>query len=84
MIEKLQTINTKLLKLYENDKEKKEKQILIQNGWTLITGINLIQKILQEPNCFLKMEIETAYAILKDLEIPQEKRKNIYLGLLDE
>ncbi len=71
MIEKLQTINTKLLKLYENDKEKKEKQILIQ-------------KILQEPNCFLKMDIETAYAILKDLEIPQEKRKNIYLGLLDE
>ena len=71
MIEKLQTLNKKLLKLYENDKEKKEKQILIQ-------------KILQEPNCFYKMDVETAYAILKDLKIPQEKIKNIYLELLDE
>ena len=71
MIKKLQLINEKLIKLYVNDKVK-------------IENLMLIQRILKEPNCFLKIDIETAWAILKDLEIPENKIKNVYLELLDE
>lgn len=69
MITKLQEINKRLITLSKNDAKMLEKQLLIQ-------------KILAEENCFLKMDVETAYAILRDLQIPEEELKAIYLQLI--
>lgn len=69
MITKLQEINKRLITLSRNDAKMLEKQLLIQ-------------KILAEENCFLKMDVETAYAILRDLQIPEEELKAIYLQLI--
>lgn len=43
----------------------------------------LIKQLLEEKNCFLKMNTETAYSILRDLGINEEEIKNIYLKLVD-
>ncbi len=71
MNQKLQTINTKLMKLYESQPNLWEKQ-------------KLIQKILAEENWVLKLDINTAYAILQDLTIPQANLAKVYLTLLNE
>ena len=43
----------------------------------------IIEKILDDENCFLKMDMEVAYSILRDLEFPEENIKNIYKNLID-
>lgn len=69
MIEELKNINEKYIEEYkENPKELKKYE--------------LIKKILNEKDCFLKMNIEYAYAILKDLNIPEDKIKEVYLELI--
>lgn len=52
------------------DEEKKNKHLLIK-------------KILEDKKCFLKMDIETSYAILRELNIPEEKLKEIYSQLIN-
>lgn len=42
-----------------------------------------IKKILLTPNSFLKMKIEYAYSILRDLNIKEKDIKNIYLELIN-
>lgn len=42
----------------------------------------LIKKILNKDDCFLKMNIEYAYAILRDLHIPEDKIKEVYSQLI--
>ena len=69
MIEELIKINNKLIDEYQNDYDNLHKQLLIK-------------KILKEPNCFLKMSIENAYSILKDLKIPSNKMKDVYKSLI--
>lgn len=69
MIEKLKNINEKYIEGYkENPHELKKYE--------------LIKKILNEKDCFLKMNIEYAYAILRDLNIPEDKIKEMYLQLI--
>lgn len=69
MIEKLKIINEKYIEEYkENTHELKKYE--------------LIKKILNEKDCFLKMNIEYAYAILRDLKIPEDKIKEVYLQLI--
>lgn len=69
MIEELKNINEKYIEEYkENPKELKKYE--------------LIKKILNEKDCFLKMNIEYAYAILRDLNIPEDKIKEVYLQLI--
>lgn len=69
MIEKLKNINEKYIEEYkENPHELKKYE--------------LIKKILNEKNCFLKMNIEYAYAILRDLKIPEDKIKEVYFELI--
>lgn len=69
MIEKLKIINEKHIEEYkENSHELKKYE--------------LIKKILNEKDCFLKMNIEYAYAILRDLNIPEDKIKEVYLELI--
>lgn len=69
MISALKEINEKLLIANKNNKEELQKQSLIHN-------------ILQEENCFFKMDIETAYQILRDLKIPEDKIKSVYIDIM--
>lgn len=69
MIEKLKCINEKLIKLNKNNDEELKKQLLIK-------------KILEEKDCFLKISIEAAYSILRDLKIPEEDLKKVYIELI--
>lgn len=70
MIKRLQLLNDKLIELNVNNPTELNKQMLIK-------------KVLKEKNCFLKMDIETAYSLLKDLKIPDEEIKDIYFKLID-
>ena len=69
MIEKLKSINEKLIKLNKNNDEELKKQLLIK-------------KILEEKDCFLKISIEDAYSILRDLKISEEDLKKVYIELI--
>lgn len=69
MIEKLKVINDKYLEMYKENPDKLKKY-------------QLIGKILNEKDCFFKMNIEYAYAILRDLKIPEDKIKEVYLQLI--
>lgn len=71
MIKELKKINERLL--LENDNNIKEKEKYL-----------IIKKILNKEKAFLKMNIEYAYGILRDLNVPEESIKNIYFQLLDE
>ena len=70
MLETLRKRNIDLIEKYQNDTESFEKQLLIK-------------KILSDKECFFKMSIETAYAILKDLGIAKDKLKEVYSELID-
>ena len=70
MIEKLQMINSKLIQLNENNEINLKKY-------------KLIEKILNDDKCFFKMNIESAYSILRDLEIPESDLKTVYMNLID-
>lgn len=69
MIEKLKSINKKLIDLNKNNDEELKKQLLIK-------------KILEEKDCFLKVSIEDAYSILRDLKISEEDLKKVYIELI--
>lgn len=69
MIEKLKEINDKLIELNKDNKEELKKQILIK-------------KILEEKDCFLKMNIEYAYAVLRDLKFSEDEIKKVYMQLI--
>ena len=70
MLEKLRELNLKLIDSYQNNEEKLKKQLIIQ-------------KMLSFKNCFLQMDIETAYSVLKDLTLPKESIKEVYKELID-
>ncbi len=69
MIEKLKIINEKCIETYKSNSNALKKY-------------EIIKKILNEKDCFLKMNIEYAYAILRDLKIPEDQIKNVYLELI--
>lgn len=72
MFEELIKINNRLLILYQDkDSERLKRQILIS-------------KLLTVKECFHIMNIETAYSVLRDLEIPESEIKPLYLKLLDQ
>jgi hypothetical protein len=71
MIEELKRINERLILENDNNIKEKEKHLIIK-------------KILNKEKAFLKMNIEYAYGILRDLNVPEESIKNIYFQLLDE
>ena len=70
MREKLIELNNKILSKDNLSNEDRNKHILIG-------------KILNRKNCFLKMDIERSYAILRDLGFKEDELKDIYLKLLD-
>jgi len=69
MLDKLRKITEIMINKNKNSKEL-EKYILIQ-------------KILNDNNCFPKIDIETAYSILRDLNFEEEELKNIYKELIN-
>ncbi len=70
MIEKLKLLNNKLIEINQDNKLNLKKY-------------QLIQKILNDNKCFGKIPIEYAYAILKDLEIPENNIKEVYMELIN-
>lgn len=71
MIDKLISINEKLIVKYKKNNEQLEKYLLIR-------------KILNTKDSFSKMNIKYAYAILRDLMIPEENLKEVYIKILNE
>ena len=69
MLEKLIEINNSIIN-QTNDNQKREKHLLIK-------------KILNDKQCFLKMNIETSFAILRELNIPEKDLKDIYSTLIN-
>ena len=69
MIEKLRIIANKYIEKYqENPNQLKKYQ--------------LIKEILNQKDCFLNMNIEYAYSILRDLKIPENDLKTVYKKLI--
>lgn len=74
MIEELRKKNEELLKKYSGKLEyakEHAKQMIIQ-------------EMLRTENCFKELEIEVAYAVLKDLQIKEEMLDSVYLKLIKE
>ena len=69
MLEKLKEINVKIIEQCSADEEK-SKQLLNQN-------------ILDEDNCFMKMNVDVAYALLRELNIDESMLKETYLELIN-
>ena len=70
MINKLKTMNESLITIYKNQPAELRRQ-------------ELIKTILEEPEAFLKISIETAYKILEDLGISPLDIPKIYSELID-
>ena len=69
MLERLKEINNSLIKLNNGNEKELKKQLLIRD-------------ILERENCFLKMSIEYAFSILRDLNIKEDYLKTVYLELI--
>ena len=68
MINEIRRVNRNLL---FNAKTEKEQQIQ-----------KTIMNILEDNNCFTKMNVDDAYNILRDLKIKEENLKNTYVQLV--
>ena len=68
----IDVLKVRVDKLIEENKDSKEK----------LEKYKLIKEILNKDDCFLNMNIEYAYAILRDLGVPEEKIKSVYLELI--
>ena len=44
----------------------------------------LINAIMMNKRCFFEIPMETSYSILKDLEVPEETIKDVYLELISK
>ena len=69
MIDKLKMITEKHIEKNKENPEELKKYKLIKN-------------ILNQKDCFLNMSIEHAYAILRDLQIPETDLKSVYAQLI--
>lgn len=69
MIDKLKEIAEKNIEINKDKPEELRKY-------------QLIREILNQKDCFLNMSIDYAYAILRDLQIPDDKIKDVYMQLI--
>ncbi len=69
MIDKLKMITEKYIEENNNNPDELKKY-------------KLIKEILNQKDCFLNMSIEYAYSILRDLHVPENELKNVYIKLL--
>ena len=68
----IDVLKLRVNKLIEENKDSKE----------ILEKYNLSTEILNKDDCFLNMSIGYAYAILRDLGVPEEKLKSVYLELI--
>lgn len=54
-----------------------------QDNQNELKKYTLIKQILNTKDCFLNMDIEYAYSILRDLKYNENELKNIYSKLID-
>ncbi len=69
MLEKLVNVNNNIINQTKDEQQKKKHL--------------LIKKILEDKQCFFKMDIETSYALLRELNVPEESIKKVYSILID-
>ena len=69
MLNKLREKNKILLNKYKDDAIKSNRYMLIE-------------KLLTDDYCFSKIDIEMAFSILKDLEVKDDKIKQVYVELI--
>lgn len=69
LLKDIRLINDKLIEINKNNPKELKKYLLIK-------------EILKDDNCFLKMDIEYAYSILRDLKFSEEDLKKVYLKLI--
>lgn len=70
MVDRLKELNEKLINNYQDDPVNLEKQ-------------KLIKEILNEDKFIFKIDIETAYQVLRDLTIKEEDLEKVYTELID-
>ena len=70
MLNKLRSKNIELLEKYTSQND--EKNIALQR---------VISQLLKDDDCFLKMSIEHAYAVLRELNVKPDIYEQIYLEL---
>lgn len=70
MIEDLKKINDYLINAYKNNSKELEKY-------------KAIKVLLNEKDLFSKIDVEYAYAILRDLKIPEKDIKKVYINLIN-
>lgn len=70
MVDRLKELNEKLINNYQDDHVNLEKQ-------------KLIKEILNEDKFIFKIDIETAYQVLRDLTIKEEDLEKVYTELID-
>ena len=69
IIDELRKINDKLISINKDNPDELNKQLLIK-------------RILKEDNPFHKINIELSYSILRDLRVPEDKIKTIYMDII--
>ena len=70
MLEKLRELNERMIIKYSDNIKEKNKYLTIK-------------KLLSDDKCFFKMDIEDAYALLRELNFDEDKIKEIYKELID-
>ena len=55
-----------------------------QNNLDELKKYKIIKEILYKDDCFLNMNIEYAYSILKDLNVEEDEIKKVYSKLIDK
>lgn len=71
MIDKLKEINDKFIDIYDNNPRKLKKY-------------QIIKELLNKEDLFLNIDVDYAYSILRDLQIPENELKNIYVKLINK
>jgi len=71
MIEELKKIADRFIRIYEDNPKELEKY-------------TIIKELLNKDNIFFKIDIDYAYSILRDLQIPEDKLKSVYVELLSK
>ena len=70
MLEKLKEINKKKIEEYSNDPEKLQLQLAIRD-------------VLDVEFAFLVLGMESSYALLRDLDIPEYELNDVYCELIE-
>ena len=70
MLEKLKGINKKKIEEYSNDPEKLQLQLAIKD-------------VLDVEFAFLVLGMESSYALLRDLDIPEYELNDVYCELIE-